>query len=121
MSQVPVQNRADPRPNVAAPTIHVAMAEVDGAATGKVLSQWLTGEDAESTHRAERLLGRALLRGVLAHSSPLPANRWRITKIGNGRPLVTADDGAMPPSVSVSHSGKWSACAVCFDGDVGID
>jgi phosphopantetheinyl transferase (holo-ACP synthase) len=121
MPRTPVQNRADPRPNVAAPTIHAAVVEVGSAAGGEILRQWLTAEDERSTQRADRLLGRALLRGVLAQVAPLPAGRWDITKIGSGRPLVAAADGARPPSVSISHSGKWSACAVSFDGDVGID
>jgi hypothetical protein len=97
------------------------MAEVGSAAGGTALRQWLTEDDAASTPRADRLLGRALLRGVLAQSSQLPADRWHIAKIGSGRPLVAAVDGAPSPSVSVSHSGKWSACAVSFNGDIGID
>jgi hypothetical protein len=121
MSRAPDQNRADPRPNVAAPTIHLALAEVGSAAGDKIVGAWLTEEDEKSTPRAERRLGRALLRGVLVQSSQLPADRWHITKIGSGKPLVSAADGAPPPSVSVTHSGKWSACAVSFDGDIGID
>jgi hypothetical protein len=121
MPQTPVQNSTDPRPLVSAATIHVAMAEIGSPAGGKALSQWLTEEDCESTKRAERLLGRALLRGVLARASQLPESQWDISKIGNGRPLVTNADGARSPSASISHSGRWSACAICFDGDVGID
>jgi phosphopantetheinyl transferase len=121
MSQAPAQDFIDPRPAAPAATIHLAMAQVGSVAGTNALRQWATQDDQDSSKRPDSLLGRALLRGVLAGCSPLASDRWQIVKSSSGRPLVTGS-GAMPsPSVSLSHSGGWSACAVSFDGEVGID
>jgi 4'-phosphopantetheinyl transferase len=96
------------------------MAEVGSIAGRRAVIEWSTREDQESARRADSLLGRALLRGVLERVAPPPARGWRIQKLASGRPLLVGE-GVKVPSVSASHSGDWVACAVSFDGDIGID
>ena len=102
-------------------SIHLALAKVGSAAGEDALSRWLTKDDRLSVKRADSLLCRALLRGVLAGATQSAPERWRITKTRAGKPMVVNADGSKAPSVSISHSGEWSACALSFAGDVGID
>ena len=100
--------------------IHVALARVGSPVAEEALARWASDGDRQGTRRAVGLLCRALLRGVLAGSTRIPTN-WRIGKTAAGKPFVEHGDSADAPSVSLSHSGTWSACAVSFEGDVGID
>jgi phosphopantetheinyl transferase (holo-ACP synthase) len=97
------------------------MAEVGSPVGLRVINQWSTQADAESMQRPDQLLARALLRGLLVSSLSSPASQWQFAKASCGKPLVTSCGGEKSPSVSISHSGSWSACAVSYDGDVGID
>lgn len=102
-------------------TIHVALAETDSPLAQKALGLWSEEADRLTTTRADSLLCRALLRGMIADITHLSPDRWHIAKSHSGKPVASEDSGTTPPSISISHSGSWSACAVSFDGDVGID
>ena len=97
------------------------MAQVGSAAGDDALRQWLTDDDRLSVKRADSLLCRALLRGVIAGATQSAPEPWRIAKTAEGKPTVVHAGGSKAPAVSISHSGEWSACAVSFAGDVGID
>ena len=100
--------------------IHVALARVGSLIAEEALAGWSSADDRQETTRPAGLLCRALLRGVLASSTRFPSN-WRIGKAGDGKPFARHAGGTDTPSVSISHSGTWSACAVSLEGDVGID
>jgi phosphopantetheinyl transferase len=100
--------------------IHVALARVGSLVAEKALARWSSADDRQETRRPAGLLCRSLLRGVLAALTHLPSN-WRIGKTTDGKPFVMRGDSIDPVSVSISHSGAWSACAVSFEGDAGID
>ena len=101
--------------------IHLAMAQVGSVAGDQALERWLTEDDRQGVNRADRLLCRALLRALLVASTRVAAGRWHIAKTPGGKPIVSDSGGTRAPSVSISHSGGWSACALSFAGDVGID
>ena len=101
--------------------IHLAMARVGSPVGDRALREWSAEDERNSIKRADSLLCRALLRGVLAGSTRLAASRWHIGKAEGGRPVATESGGGVAPAVSISHSGGWSACAVSFAGNVGID
>jgi phosphopantetheinyl transferase len=100
--------------------IHVALARVNTPLAADALERWSSDDDRAQTKRPEGQLCRALLRGVLAQTTHLSAH-WQIGKAESGKPYARHRDGAATPSISISHSGPWSACVVSFEGDVGID
>ncbi|MGE5540442.1 MAG: 4'-phosphopantetheinyl transferase family protein [Gemmatimonas sp.] len=62
-------------------------------------------------------VGRAALHALLNRTHPGAA--WRIVADGRGRPMLAGPRGP-GPSVSISHTRGWIACAVA-DHPVGID
>ncbi len=71
---------------------------------------------ARATRRSAHLAGRALLRSALEDATGRAAAELEIVTTPRGKPECTAG-----PSVSVSHSGPWVACALCASGSVGVD
>jgi 4'-phosphopantetheinyl transferase len=69
--------------------------------------------------RPDTVLARALLRAIL--SKLTSSRKWTIGRSASGAPFVLGLDKSPGPSVSVSHSGGWVACAACLAGPVGID
>jgi 4'-phosphopantetheinyl transferase len=66
--------------------------------------------------RTQYLAGRALLRFALERETRGPARSHRLTTRPGGKL-----DCAGGPGISLSHSGRWVACAIASEGDVGID
>jgi phosphopantetheinyl transferase len=58
---------------------------------------------------------------MLADLTDSPPERWTIERALSGAPVAHSSDGCRVPSISLSHSGSWVACAASFAGAVGID
>jgi 4'-phosphopantetheinyl transferase len=71
---------------------------------------------ARAPRRIEHLAGRTLLRSALEDATGRPARDLEIRTTARGKPECGAG-----PSVSVSHSGPWAACALAGAGSVGVD
>jgi 4'-phosphopantetheinyl transferase len=102
--------------------VRVYCAEIGGA-WARTSRDLLTGEDLarlsslrRPRRRAEYLAGRALLRFALQSSTGRPARSHRLRAALTGKPECV--DG---PAVSVSHNGRFAACAVAPRGEIGID
>ena len=68
------------------------------------------------------LLGRMLLRFAVAQSTGLPASAIAVSERHADAPqLVLPQSRIVPPAFSLSHSGKWIACAVSSDTLLGLD
>lgn len=62
---------------------------------------------------------RRLLADCLVARYGEGANGWTLAKTPEGKPYLTAAAGELP-QISLSHSGKWVACALS-DSPVGVD
>ncbi len=69
-----------------------------------------------AARRTQQLVGRALLRAALEDVTGRRAGELEIRTTPRGKPECVAG-----PSVSVSHSGPWAACAIAVEGSVGVD
>ena len=101
---------------------------VEGADLAR-LREWLSaGEQARCQRfvRAERLrqfvIGRVLVRIALGRVLGVPARSVMLAEQVAGAPVFTAPvvPGAAP-GFSISHSGRWVACAVSADTALGLD
>lgn len=101
--------------------IRVALIEEESAAAQEVLRRWSLPADALLGPRKRSLLARAALRGLLAATAGMAPGGWRFAAGASRRPLVWRTDGGSAPSISLSHSGGWAACAASEAGPVGID
>lgn len=97
-----------------------------GTVGDAVLDGWTLADDrveSERFRRPERqfqfLAGRALLRRLLSRATGTPS--WRIKRDGEGRPVALDAAGRPGPDVSISHAGRWVACAVARGGRIGVD
>lgn len=71
----------------------------------------------KTAHRREQfLLSRALLRTLLERQTGNSASSFAFRTNEHGKPFCI--DG---PAIGISHSRDIVACAVCEDGDIGID
>src|SRR5262245_39289846 len=98
----------------------VLMAE-RGPAADAVLSLWSSPADRLSGARQRSLLGRALLRRLLVDATGLFPAGWTFNAEPSGRLTARHDACGRVPSVSLSHSGGWVACAISDAGPLGID
>jgi 4'-phosphopantetheinyl transferase len=68
------------------------------------------------------VLGRMLLRFAVANLMALPPDALAVVERDSNAPLlVLPDSHNAQPSFSLSHSGKWVACAVSVDATLGVD
>jgi 4'-phosphopantetheinyl transferase len=70
--------------------------------------------------RQEFLLGRWLLRRATAAWLG-DASRVTLDSTPSGVPTVMVPEGYPPITASLSHTGGWFACALTFNGTLGID
>jgi 4'-phosphopantetheinyl transferase len=71
---------------------------------------------ARAARRSEHQAGRALLRTALEDVTGRPALEHDLRTTARGKPVCAGG-----PYVSVSHSGRWVACAIAPGLGVGID
>jgi phosphopantetheinyl transferase len=62
---------------------------------------------------------RALLHEMLTKDLQLPTASYRLTADANGRPFLEGGTGIVLPTISLSHSGGWIACAVQAESTAG--
>jgi len=98
--------------------VHVGLLEEDSAEARALLERWPNPDDPP---RRRSRLARALLRVLLGGATGVDPGLWEFSADPSGRPLARAPGVAEPPSVSLSHSGGWVACAVAAGGSLGID
>lgn len=63
---------------------------------------------------ARKLLGEALQKAYGRNESA----QWSLEKSPEGKPFLRGDNA---PSVSITHSGDWVACAIAASSAVGVD
>jgi 4'-phosphopantetheinyl transferase len=81
---------------------------------------WSRRCDVSYSARERSLLARALLRRLLAQSTGVPFG-WTFDVEICGGPIARRKSGGCLPSIAISHSGGWVACAVASSGQIGID
>lgn len=86
---------------------------------------WLSDSEAARFARFVRrerqrqfVLGRVLLRSMLGNLYGLPARSFVLDDRPGQAPLL---QGERQPHFSISHSGRWIACAVSRDTALGLD
>jgi 4'-phosphopantetheinyl transferase len=67
------------------------------------------------------LLGRCLLRQLLADSLGLMPSQIVLRERPQNAPLLMLDLDVPPPHFSLSHSGPWVACALSMQSALGLD
>ncbi|MFZ6751404.1 4'-phosphopantetheinyl transferase family protein [Undibacterium sp. Ren11W] len=67
------------------------------------------------------LLGRWLLRQLLAESLELAPQQIVLRERLHNAPLLVLDTNAPPPNFNLSHSGPWVACALSMHSALGLD
>lgn len=98
----------------------ISLIEAEGALADMALRKWGGALDLSSLRPRPGVVGRALLKGMLAYATGISADTWRFETAASGQPLVFANAG-LTPSISMSHSGVWVACALSLKSPVGID
>lgn len=86
-----------------------------------IVRRWSHPSDAGESARDRSLLARAMLRCLLVEATGASASGWSFAVEKSGRPIAHCEQVIEPPSVSLSHSGGWVACALSGSGGVGID
>jgi len=97
-----------------------ALVKEGSAAARDAMQRWSRPRDASYSARARSLLARALLRRLLAESTGAPSG-WTFDVDISGQPVARLRCGGRAPSITISHSGGWVACAVANGGQIGID
>jgi len=96
----------------------------DEPVAGRLIERWGVAADLDVPKRsAERAPGSRLARAALCAllNRLSPAQEWAFCSDSVGKPFVKARfGGEAGPAVSLSHSGKWVACAIS-GRPVGID
>jgi 4'-phosphopantetheinyl transferase len=100
--------------------IRGALVREGSAAARDAMRRWSQPCDASYSSRERSLLARALLRRLLAQSTGAPFG-WTFDVEISGRPIARRASGGCVPSIAISHSGGWVACAVASSGQIGID
>jgi phosphopantetheinyl transferase len=108
--------------------VRLATTAIDGDEAQTLLNRHAIDDDGAEAEkhvrvlrRKQTLVGRAALRRLLADATGIAGARWRLTRDPNGRPVAQHPDGGIAPEISLSHSGRWAACAVASTGSIGID
>ena len=106
--------------------IHIFLVEI--APLADINTSRLSVEERErmlaigSSHRRRQFAyGRRLLRHALAYLYGNASEAWTLIVAESGRPFLVTDSPDSPPAVSLSHSGRWIACAVAEVMQLGID
>jgi 4'-phosphopantetheinyl transferase len=71
--------------------------------------------------RRQFLAGRLLLRYAASLLLDVAPQALSVTERTGQAPLLSLDDGRRPPFFSLSHSGRWVACAISAGHPVGLD
>jgi 4'-phosphopantetheinyl transferase len=89
---------------------------------------WLNADEQQRYTRFIRperqrqfLLGRWLLRRVLAESLALTPSQIVLRERAQNAPLLLLDASLPMPYFSLSHSGPWVACALSMQSALGLD
>ncbi|MCX7220050.1 MAG: 4'-phosphopantetheinyl transferase superfamily protein, partial [Burkholderiales bacterium] len=89
---------------------------------------WLNADEQQRYARFIRperqrqfLLGRWLLRRMLAESLALTPSQIVLHERPHNAPLLLLDTGLPLPHFSLSHSGPWIACALSMQSALGLD
>ena len=87
----------------------------------RALLHWSLPSDRFPGARRCSLVARALLRQMIGQATGTPPDGWTFEAEPSGRPIARNPRCRRIPSVSLSHSGGWVACAVSSARAVGID
>lgn len=106
--------------------VYLATAATNIIDAGRFIAAWAVPEDLERAQtysdtgrRHSFLLGRSCLRALLGQVAP--GAQWRVAASPEGKPYLVASDDRICPHISISHTNGMAACAVSFDGEVGVD
>src|SRR5262245_15863116 len=70
--------------------------------------------------RHQFIITRALVRLVLSHHFPIPANDWRFGRDRNRKPFITSPRDAPAVQFSLSHTDGLTACLVTLSGQAAV-
>jgi phosphopantetheinyl transferase len=110
------------RPAPPPPAVHIYYADVGDfdAIDARYVITPADGERLARLRHPERrlqsLAGRALLRFALEDATGAPAESYEIETTEHGKPECVNG-----PAVSITHSGRFVACAISPAGNVGLD
>ena len=71
--------------------------------------------------RHQFIITRALVRLVLSHHFPVPANDWRFGRDHNRKPFITSPRGAPAVQFSLSHTDGLIACLITLSAQAAVD
>ena len=97
-----------------------ALVKEESTAAHQAMRRWSRPCDLSDPARERSRLARALLRLLLAESTGATFG-WTFDVEISGRPVACRKSSGRVPSIAISHSGGWVACAVASRGQVGID
>lgn len=98
--------------------MHVGLIHRLSSTAEDVLRLYAAPEDQALT-RPDSMLARAVARAILTISTG--SGPWTIEQTALGAPRARSATHSSAPSISLSHSGGWIACAASVTGAVGID
>ncbi len=101
--------------------MRTALVREQSEAARDAMRRWARPCDAYSHERARGLLARSLLRGLLVEMTGAEPSCWMFETEPSGQPVARRGGGDSGPSIAISHSGGWVACAASARGRVGID
>lgn len=106
--------------------VYLGIIATEASDPGRFIAAWASPEDlaraqnyADAARGQSFLLGRSCLRALL--SKVAPGVDWRVAIAPEGKPYLIAPDDRPCPHISISHTHGMAACAVSFDGEVGVD
>ena len=92
------------------------------------LAEWLSEDELERAarfrhdrHRNRFIVGRAMLRDVLAHYGDCTAGQIAFTYLAHGKPVLAEGVNAPKLEFNLSHSGDVAICAVAKTIPLGVD
>ncbi len=93
-----------------------------------IIARWANHSDHSAAGAYSRkelarrfLLGRSLIRNVLARSSLMPNCDYEFVANDKGKPFIKLSSGEIGPAISITHSNGMIAAAVTSIGALGID
>ncbi|HVJ42894.1 MAG TPA: 4'-phosphopantetheinyl transferase superfamily protein [Dongiaceae bacterium] len=100
--------------------IFLSILREDSSRTTEMLRQAEGGAALQTAGARRRRAAQALLQDLLNEGMGLKG-AYRLTYESSGKPTLLGLDDTPLPSVSLTHSAGWIACAASYEGDIGID